>query len=224
AGGAEDRPWLSRLPGVEAGRASGVAQRAVTRQSDEDMCHAPMIRLVSHQIPIVERESCDSFFDVKTPSLDLLRTFLAVHRTGSITAAADLLGLAQPTVTAQVRSLEQLLGRPLFDRLPRGVAPTAAADALARRIAEPLDQIDLVMAEETTDGFLGTVYLGGPAEILTARVLPTLAPLVAEGLRVSVQFGLPDPLLDQLISGRLDLLVVSVRPRRRGLWVEPLYD
>ena len=146
-----------------------VAQRAVTRQSDEDMCHAPMIRLVSHQIPIVERESCDSFFDVKTPSLDLLRTFLADHRTGSITAAADLLGLAQPTVTAQVRSLEQLLGRPLFDAA--GVAPTAAP-TLARRIAEPLDQISRHRRKDRR--FLGTAP-GRLAEI-SPLVLPTLAP------------------------------------------------
>ncbi|GAA3444150.1 hypothetical protein Pve01_67250 [Planomonospora venezuelensis] len=75
-------------------------------------------------------------------SLDLFRTFLAVHRTGSVTAAAHTLGLSQPAVSAQVRALETALERRLFDRLPRGVAPTPAADELARRLAAPLDALE----------------------------------------------------------------------------------
>ena len=57
--------------------------------------------------------------------LALLRTFLAVHRAGSLTRAAADLGVSQPAVTAQIRTLEQRVGRELFVRLPRGVAPTA---------------------------------------------------------------------------------------------------
>lgn len=71
------------------------------------------------------------------PDLNLLRTFLAVYRSGSFTAAAQLLGLSQPTVTTQIRSLERQTRRELFERLPRGVAPTAVADDLAARVAAP---------------------------------------------------------------------------------------
>jgi|HubBroStandDraft_5_1064220.scaffolds.fasta_scaffold842609_2 hypothetical protein len=74
-------------------------------------------------------------------SLGVLRTFLTVYRAGSATRAAELLGLSQPTVTAQVKSLEADLGKPLFDRLPHGMAPTVAADELAdgrlRALGEP---------------------------------------------------------------------------------------
>ncbi|MFJ6948126.1 LysR family transcriptional regulator, partial [Streptomyces wuyuanensis] len=73
--------------------------------------------------------------------LNLLRTFLAVYRSGSFTAAAPLLGLSQPTVTTQMRALERQSGRELFVRLPRGVAPTPVADELAARIAAPLDAL-----------------------------------------------------------------------------------
>jgi DNA-binding transcriptional LysR family regulator len=156
-------------------------------------------------------------------SLELLRTFLAVHRVGTITGAAELLGLAQPTVTAQLRTLEQAVGRPLFDRLPRGVLPTPAGDELARRVAEPLDRLDAVLANETA-AYRRTVYLGGPAEILGERVLPALAGLVADGLDLRVSLGLPEQLLDELTAGRLDLVVASVRPRRRALVVDPFYD
>ncbi|SBT48736.1 LysR family transcriptional regulator [Micromonospora auratinigra] len=157
-------------------------------------------------------------------SLDLLRSFLAVHRSGSVTGAAELLGLAQPTVTAQLRALEEAVGRPLFDRLPRGVTPTAAGDELARRVADPLDRLAAVLADDTATPYPRTVFLGGPAEFLAERLLPALAGLVGDGLELRVTAGLPEQLLDDLVAGRLDVAVTSVRPRRRGVAVEPLYD
>lgn len=155
-------------------------------------------------------------------SLDLLRTFLAVHRTGSITAAAETLGLSQPAVTAQVKALEAALDRPLFDRLPRGVSPTAAADELARRVAGALDTLDEVVGAELPSG--RTVLLGGPAEFCSEVVVPLLAPLIREGLRLRVTFGLADDLLARLAAGRLDVVVSTIRPRMRGVQAEPCYD
>ncbi|MBL7623975.1 LysR family transcriptional regulator [Frankia sp. AgB1.8] len=161
------------------------------------------------------------------PSLDLLRTFLAVYRAGSMTAAATALALAQPTVTAQIRTLERDLGRALFTRLARGVAPTPAADDLAQRVAGPLDE--LAAAVTTADGqqdrLTGrTVYLAGPAEFTAAVVVPSLAPLLRHGLTARIRFGLPDPLLDALTNRNADLVVTSTRPRRPGIVAEPLYD
>ncbi|GAA2824357.1 LysR family transcriptional regulator [Nonomuraea rubra] len=155
-------------------------------------------------------------------SLDLLRTFLAVHRTGSITAAAQTLGLSQPAVTAQVKTLEATLDRPLFDRLPRGVAPTPAADELARRVAPGLDALDEVVASELPSG--EAVHLGGPAEFLSEVVMPMLAPLVRDGLRLRVTLGLSDDLLNDLAAGRLDLVLSTIRPRLRGVQADPVYD
>ncbi|NUW40611.1 LysR family transcriptional regulator [Nonomuraea rhodomycinica] len=155
-------------------------------------------------------------------SLDLLRTFLAVYRTGSITAAAQTLRLSQPAVTAQVKSLEAALERPLFDRMPRGVTPTAAADELARRVAASLDTLDAVVGARLPVG--RAVHLGGPAEFLSEQVVPMLAPLVRDGLRVRLTFGLSDDLLADLAAGRLDLVVSTIRPRHRGIQAEPVYD
>ncbi|GAA2320791.1 LysR family transcriptional regulator [Nonomuraea roseoviolacea subsp. roseoviolacea] len=155
-------------------------------------------------------------------SLDLLRTFLAVYRTGSITAAAQTLRLSQPAVTAQVKSLEAALERPLFDRMPRGVTPTAAADELARRVAASLDTLDAVVGARLP--VERAVHLGGPAEFLSEQVVPMLAPLVSDGLRVRLTFGLSDDLLADLAAGRLDLVVSTIRPRHRGIQAEPVYD
>lgn len=155
--------------------------------------------------------------------LNLLRTFLAVHRAGSFTAAAPALGLTQPTVTAQIRALEQQLGRQLFQRLPRGVEPTPFARELAERVSAPLDDLDLVAGGNCElDGRTAPVHLAGPPELLCARVLPVLAPLVAAGVRVHVATGEDEELLDQLREGRHDLLLTTLRPRGRALGVTEL--
>jgi DNA-binding transcriptional LysR family regulator len=157
-------------------------------------------------------------------SLDLLKTFLAVHRAGSITAGAETLGLSQPTVTAQLKTLEAALDRPLFERQARGVRPTTAGDELARRIAEPIDALQGLVRDELDVPVAATVHLGGPADFLSHQVLPALADRFADGLQVRTTFGLPDDLLDRLLNRSLDLVISSVRPRRPGLRVTPFYD
>ena len=157
-------------------------------------------------------------------SLDLLRSFLVVHRVGSVTAAADVLGLSQPTVTAHLKALEAALGRPLFDRQARGVRSTAAGDELARRIAEPIDALQGLVIDELDEPVAATVHLGGPADFLSHQVLPALAGRIADGLQLRTRFGLPDALLDGLVGRNLDVVISSVRPRRAGLRVTPLYD
>ncbi|MEX0172228.1 LysR family transcriptional regulator [Streptomyces sp. LMG1-1-1.1] len=157
--------------------------------------------------------------------LNLLRTFLAVYRSGSFTAAAGLLGLSQPTVTAQIRSLERQTGRELFARLPRGVAPTPVAHDLAARVATPLDALAAATGQDDArDERAAPVHLAGPAELLCTRVLPALAPLAAEGVRLRVAPGLTEPLLDELRAGRHDLVIATFRPRGRTLVAVPLMD
>ncbi|WP_432174657.1 LysR family transcriptional regulator [Streptomyces sp. Tue6028] len=158
--------------------------------------------------------------------LSLLRTFLAVHRSGSFTAAGRLLGLSQPTVTTQMRSLEEQLGRELFERRPRGVVPTSVADELAAQVAAPLD----ALAAVADRGGLGAdqppdpVHVAGPAELLCARALPALAPLTRQGVRLRISTGLTDELLEGLRGGRFDLVIATTRPRGRTLTSVPLMD
>ncbi|GAA3385051.1 LysR family transcriptional regulator [Cryptosporangium minutisporangium] len=158
--------------------------------------------------------------------LDLgqLRTFLAVYRAGSLTAGARLVGLAQPTVTAQLRALEATLGRRLFERLPRGVAPTAVADELAARLAAPMDALEAIASGSGVSAPEPPVHLGGPAEGLAMLVLPALTPLLETGVRLRVVAGLADDLLAGLRAGVHDLVLSAVRPRGRGLQAAPLAD
>lgn len=161
------------------------------------------------------------------PSLDLLRTFLAVHRSGSVTAAAQLLGVSQPAVTGQLKALEKGAGRPLFIRHTRGVTATAAGDELARRLAGPMDEIGRALGGGLFPGGSAgrqVVYLGAPAEFAASLLVPSLAEVPASGVSLRFTTGLADDLLAQLAAGALDLVVSTQRPRRRGLAAEPLWD
>lgn len=70
--------------------------------------------------------------------LNLLRIFDAVYRQRGVSRAAEALGLSQPAVSQGLTRLRRVLKDPLFTRTGRGVAPTAAADALARAVQPAL--------------------------------------------------------------------------------------
>jgi DNA-binding transcriptional LysR family regulator len=158
--------------------------------------------------------------------LALLRTFVTVHRAGSFTRAAALLGLSQPAVTSQIRTLERQLGRPLFLRQARGVTPTTLGDELAHRAAPHLDAlVEIAETGLSEEGGLRTLHVAGPPEFTALRVLPALTPLVAQGLAVRASF-LEDTedILDGLAAGHHDLAVATARPRGGLLTATPLCD
>ncbi|MEV0963779.1 LysR family transcriptional regulator [Streptomyces sp. NPDC049910] len=158
--------------------------------------------------------------------LALLRTFVTVHRAGSFTRAAALLGLSQPAVTSQIRTLERQLGRPLFLRQARGVTPTTVGDELAHRAAPHLDAL-VEIVEEGLDEESGvrTLHLAGPPEFTSTRVVPALAALVPQGLALRTSFtGNAEEILEGLAAGHHDLAVTTARPRGGLLASTPLWD
>lgn len=163
-------------------------------------------------------------------NLALLRTFLAAHRSGSMTRTAAELGLSQPGVTAQIQALERQLDATLFRRTSRGLLATTAGAELAAAIAPHLDALVGALDETrqaqglVRDPFRRTVLLGSPAELTALRVLPSLGDLYRSGLRLRVSTGVAEDLLRDLIDGALDLVVSTVRPRVRSLSVTALTD
>ncbi|GAA1681683.1 MULTISPECIES: LysR family transcriptional regulator [Streptomyces] len=158
--------------------------------------------------------------------LALLRTFVAVHRAGSFTRAAGLLGLSQPAVTGQIRTLERQLGRPLFLRTARGVVPTTVGDELAHKAAPHLDALVEITEAGLDDdrSALRTLHLAGPPEFTALRVLPALTTLVTQGLAVRCAFGSTEELFEGLGAGHHDLVITTARPRGRLLAATPLCD
>ncbi|MHB9860366.1 LysR family transcriptional regulator [Streptomyces sp. YIM S03343] len=160
--------------------------------------------------------------------LALLRTFVTVHRAGSFTRAAALLGLSQPAVTSQIRTLERQLGRPLFLRQARGVTPTTIGDELAHKAAPHLDAlVEITESGLEDDSSLRTLHLAGPPEFTAERVLPALTELTGEdgpGLALRASFGTAEETLEGLAAGHHDLAVSTARPRGPLLTATPLCD
>ncbi|MET8765399.1 LysR family transcriptional regulator [Streptomyces sp. NPDC004658] len=160
--------------------------------------------------------------------LALLRTFVTVHRAGSFTRAAALLGLSQPAVTSQIRTLERQLGRPLFLRQARGVIPTTVGDELAHKAAPHLDAL-VEIAESGLDDESSsrTLHLAGPPEFTAERALPALTGLTGDDGRsfaLRVSFGTSEEALDGLASGHHDLAISTAQPRGALLTATPLCD
>ncbi|QBR01399.1 LysR family transcriptional regulator [Paraburkholderia pallida] len=74
--------------------------------------------------------------------LNLLRVLVAIHESGSVTKAAQQLGMSQPAVSAALGRLRESLADPLFIRQADGMLPTPRADTLAGKARQVLDAID----------------------------------------------------------------------------------
>jgi DNA-binding transcriptional LysR family regulator len=141
---------------------------------------------------------------------DLMRAFLAVADTGSVTAAADVIGRTQSAVSVQIRKLEDSLGQPLFIRLPRGVVLTPRGEQLlpyARRVTSLLAEAAVALREKP---LIGPVRIGIPDEY-AETVLPRALAAFSErhpGLEVTVRCDFTAPQMAALDEDQLDLAVV----------------
>ena len=79
--------------------------------------------------------------------LNLLHVFAAVQQAGSVSRAADRLGLSQPATSHALTRLRLLLNDPLFVRAPGGVRPTPRAERLAPQVLAALQLIDAALQE-----------------------------------------------------------------------------
>lgn len=160
--------------------------------------------------------------------LALLRTFVTAHRAGSFTRAAALLGLSQPAVTSQIRTLERQLGRPLFLRQARGVTPTTMGDELAHKAAPHLDAlVEIAETGPDNDSSLRTLHLAGPPEFTAERALPALTELTGDdgqGFALRASFGNAEETLEGLAAGHHDLAISTARPRGALLTATTLCD
>lgn len=103
-----------------------------------------------------------------TLDISLLRSFLAVARGGSISAAAQQVGRTQSAVSMQMRRLETVLGQPVLYRTGSGVELTAAGERLLSHAREILGAHDEALAHIAGHGLQGAISFGCPEDYLTA--------------------------------------------------------
>lgn len=150
------------------------------------------------------------------PELTLvgLRVVQEVAAHGSFTAAADALGYTQSAVSRQVAAMERAAGAPLFERLARGVRPTAAGRILLRHAAVALDRTDAALGElrGLEDRLEGRLAVGAFPTALGVLVPRALALLRTEhpGVLVTLREGPTPTHLRRVRAGRLAVGVVAL--------------
>lgn len=82
-------------------------------------------------------------------NLKLMQVFHAVYAEGSVSRAAERMGLSQPAISHALRRLREELRDPLFLRVPGGVAPTAKAERLAIAVAQSMQILELAIKESS---------------------------------------------------------------------------
>ncbi|MGA9746311.1 MAG: LysR family transcriptional regulator [Nocardioides sp.] len=160
-------------------------------------------------------------------SLHQLRCFLATYEQGSLTAAAEQLGYAQPSVSEQIRALEKSLGTTLFRRVGRGVVPTTVADSL-----RPHAERTLAAAEEARRAVAsvtaletGTIRFGmfGTARLYAGAGL--VADVLARhpGVRVELVGQNSTDVQEDLRRGRIEAAMIAVPTvSSEGMHVTPV--
>ncbi len=158
----------------------------------------------------------------------LLRTFVAVVDAGGLTRAARRLRLSQPSVSVQMRRLEEKLGVRLLDRGARTVQPTADGEMLAAYARRILALSEEAVTRIGAPALAGTVRLGTPEDFATTHLPDVLARFARAHPHVALEVttDLTLNLLDRFRTGAFDVLLI--KRERIGptegvrVWREPL--
>lgn len=157
-----------------------------------------------------------------------LRYLLAVAEHGHFGRAAELCGASQPTLSVQLRKLEEELGVTLFERSAKGVAATDSCARLLAHARAAVAEADamLAVARGLRDPLAGRFRLG-----LIPTLAPYLLPLVFAPLREALPRLEIEPwedqtaaLLDRLRGHELDAALLATEPDGGDLASLPLFD
>jgi DNA-binding transcriptional LysR family regulator len=146
----------------------------------------------------------------------VLQYFLAVAKEGNITRAADALHLTQPTLSRQLKELEEELGVVLFDRGNRKISLTDAGVLFQQRAAELVALLDKTRRElSEQEDLLGGVVSIGCVESKASLLLPGLLSAFHKEypqVRYDLYSAIGDDIKEKLDRGVLDL----------GILIEPV--
>ncbi|CAN7633786.1 LysR family transcriptional regulator [Phenylobacterium sp. LjRoot225] len=147
--------------------------------------------------------------------------FITISEHGSLSRAAEHLHIAQPSLSRQMRLLEEELGVVLFTRGRRGMQLTEAGETLRARITGPLRQVghalNEVRALPSEPG--GTVVFGMPPTTVYVLAGPLARRVASFAPNISLQIvdGSSGPLLDGLQRGKLDAAILYGPPTPVGV-------
>ena len=160
----------------------------------------------------------------------VLKYFLAVAREQSFSTAAERLFLSQPTLSRQLKELEDELGKTLLVRSNKGVTLTEEGIILRKRAEEIIDLMDKTEQEvrQSNDSVSGTVYIGAGETYAIKLIADTAHHLKADypGIHYSFFSGNGTDVMEKLERGLMDFgLIFGNIDRTRYEAIEiPLHD
>lgn len=160
-------------------------------------------------------------------SLRQLEYFIAVAESGSFRRAAAKLHVSQPTLTAQIASMEQSLGGKLFERNRTGTSQSALGRELLRHARRVIEEFRgfVDSAASLVDHPAGTYRLG-VTPTMGPYLLPQILPEIHReysSLKFYVREALPRALREGLATGQYDLIITPLPVSLENSSVEPLF-
>jgi DNA-binding transcriptional LysR family regulator len=157
-----------------------------------------------------------------------LAAFCAVVERRSFSQAAEQLGVTQPAVSLQIRSLEKRLGLQLLDRSGRRVEPTESGNRLyrsAQRLLAMEEQLLAELGDEAEGDLSGRLEIGastGPGGTVLPVVLAEFQ-LLHPGVHVALVVSDTQHVVEQVARREIELGVVGASRRHRGVVFEPFF-
>ncbi len=157
-----------------------------------------------------------------------LKYLVALADTGHFGKAAERSFVSQPTLSAQLKKLEEYLGVKLVERQPKNVQLTEVGRQIVVRARRMLDEGDeiIALARSNTDPFAGKLKVA-----LIPTIGPYLLPRVMQKIRKTMpHLGLmlyeyqTEPLLKRLRDGEIDLGIIALPALQEGVESRPLYE
>lgn len=148
---------------------------------------------------------------VRNIDISLLRSFVAVYESGSLTAAANQLHLTQGAVSQQIKRLEELFACAVFQRNRHGARLTAEGERLLGHARRMLRGNDELWAEMSAPAFSGEVRLGVPHDLVgthLAKILKAFAQSCPQ-VEISLVSASSRELREMLRAGKVELALVE---------------
>src|ERR1041385_3751514 len=151
-----------------------------------------------------------------------LKAFVAIAESGTFTAGAGRVHVTQAAISMQIRQLENETGAQLFVRAPRKIILTEAGEKLLERAYTILREHDAL-----TGAHRGRLRIGTASSGISGSPLPQILRELKNqhaGVEASVASGTSEQLVQQILSGELDVAFVSLPVEARGVQTELLSE
>jgi LysR family transcriptional regulator, hydrogen peroxide-inducible genes activator len=170
----------------------------------------------------------DPIYGDKPMNLKDLKYLVALADTGHFGKAAERSFVSQPTLSAQLKKLEEYLGVKLVERQPKNVQLTEVGKQIVIRARRMLDEGDeiVALARSNTDPFAGK---------LKVALIPTIGPYLLPRVMQKLRKGMPhlglmlyeyqtEALLKRLRDGEVDVGIMALPALQDGIESRPLYE